>query len=371
MNTGHIFSMALFILILLLGVLRQRFWCRYLCPTGAIFSIASLFRLTERKVESTCIECGRCPETCSFGAIAPDYTTRALNCTFCQSCGGVCPVHAINFTGRWERVNLKPHKPENVSRSRRNFIGGIAGAATAGIAVPRLVSKPVMTPVRPPGSVPEEMFLKLCIRCGECFKACPNNVLQPIGFDQGFDALWTPQVVADWAGCEPTCNNCGQVCPTGAIRAIPIEEKRAVRIALAAVNKRTCLPYVGREDCRMCVDECTAAGYNAIEFERVLSEFDTDGNPIEGSGFLAPVVIAHKCVGCGLCQMRCHSINVKNKKLLTESAIQIQAGPGNEDRITTGSYLKLQKDRAEKQALDRRDQGLGESSDDYLPDFLK
>jgi polyferredoxin len=371
MNAGPFVSIALFVLVLSLGLLRRRFWCRYLCPTGALFSLASFLRLTKRKVEATCVECGRCSDVCSFGAIGPDYATRDLNCTFCQSCGGVCPAKSINFTGRWDKANLKPRVAGNVSRSRRSFIGGMAGAAAAGVAVPVLVAGPVTTPVRPPGSVPEEKFLQLCIRCGECFKACPNNVLQPIGFKRGFDALWTPQVVADWAGCEPTCNNCGQVCPTGAIRALPPEEKRAARIALAIVSERTCLPYAGREDCRMCVDECIAAGYNAIEFVRVGSEFDTDGVPIEGSGYLAPVVLADKCVGCGLCQMRCHSINVKSKKTLKESAIGIEAGPGREDRIAEGSYLALKKDRSEKQAQRRRRQGLDESSDDYLPDFLK
>jgi polyferredoxin len=276
MNAGHFVSISLFLVILSLGLLRQRFWCRYICPTGALFSLANFLRLTERKVEATCVECGKCSNACSFGAIGVDYTTRALNCTFCQSCGGVCPARSINFTGRWDKADLKPRAQGNVSRSRRSFIGGMAGAAAAGVAAPALIARPATTPVRPPGSVPEEKFLQLCIRCGECFKACPNNVLQPIGFDHGFDGLWTPQVVADWAGCDVTCNNCGQVCPTGAIRALAPEEKRAARIALAIVNERTCLPYAGREDCRMCVDECTAAGYNAIEFERIGGEFDAE-----------------------------------------------------------------------------------------------
>jgi len=374
MNAGHFVSIALFAMVLLSGLLRQRFWCRYLCPTGAVFSIANFFRLTERKVEATCVECDLCSKACSFSAIDADYTTHALNCTFCQSCGGVCPKHSINFRSRWDKINLKPQgeeAPKNVSHSRRCFLAGMAGSVTAGIATPSLVAKAKSLPVRPPGSVAEEKFLQLCIRCGECFKACPNNVLQPIGLDRGFDEIWTPQVVADWAGCETTCNNCGQVCPTGAIRALPIDEKRAARIGLAIVNERTCLPYAGRQDCRMCVDECAAAGYDAIEFVRLGGEFDTDGAPVEGSGYLAPVVLAERCVGCGLCQMRCHSINVKNKKLLERTAIHIEAGPGKEDRIAKGSYLALQRERAERQAESRQPQGNDEPSGDYLPDFLK
>jgi ferredoxin len=58
----------------------------------------------------------------------------------------------------------------------------------------------------------------MCIRCGECFEVCPNNVLQLEGFQQGLEGLWTPLVQADWAGCESSCHAFGQVCPTGAIR---------------------------------------------------------------------------------------------------------------------------------------------------------
>ena len=43
-------------------------------------------------------------------------------------------------------------------------------------------------------------------------------------------------------------------------------------------------------------------------------EADAQGNPIEGTGFLAPVVLADKCVGCGLCQTRCYGINVRRER---------------------------------------------------------
>ena len=46
-----------------------------------------------------------------------------------------------------------------------------------------------------------------------------------------------------------------------------------------------------------------------------------------------------RCVGCGLCQTRCHGINVDEKSLLGHTAIEVFAGPGNEDRIRSGSYI--------------------------------
>jgi ferredoxin len=223
--------------------------------------------------------------------------------------------------------------------------------------------------VRPPGSVPEREFLRLCIRCGECLKACPFNVLQPMGFGHGLDFLWTPQAVFDWSGCDPTCANCGQVCPTGAVRALPLPEKAAARMGLAIVDERTCLPHAGCEACRLCADECTAAGYKAIEFVRVRVETEPDGTPIEGTGYLAPLVVAGKCNGCGLCHTRCHAINVLQRHLLRATAIRVVAGPGREDRLTRGSYRALREAERKKQQEERlKRQGEPGS---YLPEFLK
>ncbi|QDT13676.1 Putative electron transport protein YccM [Planctomycetes bacterium K23_9] len=365
MNAGHFLSIALFLGVLCLGFLRPRFWCKYVCPSGAVFSVANLFRVTERKVESSCINCNKCVEICPFDAIKPDFTTRETDCTMCQSCGGVCPTHAIKFVERWNVVELKVENdpPTNeTALGRRGFLSLAAGGTAAtvgGLTVAggtklfgaNLDDPNAVRPVRPPGSVPEQEFLEMCIRCGECFKACPNNVLQAEGFLQGLEGLWTPQVVADWAGCESSCNACGQVCPTGAIRALPLEEKRVARMGLAIVNESTCLPYAGREDCDLCVQECNAAGYEAIEYIQVGTESDENGRPIEGTGMLAPVVLADKCVGCGLCQTRCYGINVKEKGLLSHSAIIIEAGEGKEDRLMAGSYIELR--RAEQETSSR------------------
>jgi NAD-dependent dihydropyrimidine dehydrogenase PreA subunit len=190
-----------------------------------------------------------------------------------------------------------------------------------------------------------------------------------LSFQQGLEGLWTPQVVADWAGCESSCNTCGHVCPTGAIRALLIVEKKAARMGLAVVNQQTCLPYAAREACQLCVDECVAAGYRAIEFTRVHSELDEQGLPVEDSGFLAPVVLAEKCVGCGLCQTRCYRINVKLQGQLDQSAILVAAGPGKEDRLNSGSYVQLREQ--ERRVRQPQEPASGSSSESYLPDFLK
>ena len=369
MNAGHYVSIVLFLGLLALSLLGRRFWCRCVCPSGAVFSIANAGRVMERKLDATCTGCGKCAEACPFDAIRSDFTTRTADCTFCRTCAGVCPVNAIRFAPRWRRTSVMPSDAAlgvEVPLSRRGFVAGALGGAAGAFGVGQLSAAAFEPPVRPPGSVPEREFLRMCVRCGLCFKACPNDVLQPMAFEQGLDSLWTPQVVASWSGCEPTCNNCGQVCLTGAIRALPLQEKRSARMGLAVVDQRTCLPYAGREACRMCVDECNAAGYNAIELIRVHVEIDADGQPVEGSGYAAPVVLADRCVGCGLCQTRCHGINVAEKRLLLRTAICVVAGPGNEDRLMSGSYIALRE--AERRAkLEEQQKGGGS----YLPEFLK
>ncbi len=381
MHAGHFVSIGMFAAVLCLGFLQPRFWCKYVCPSGAVFSLGNLFRVSERKVESSCINCNKCVEICPFDAIKPDFTTRTTDCTLCQTCGGVCPTDAIKFVERWNVVELKvandPPTGET-SLGRRGFLslaagsaaaiaGGAAAAVTTRSFGGRLDDPNAFRPVRPPGSVPEQEFLEMCIRCGECFKACPNNVLQVEGFQQGLEGLWTPMVNADWAGCESSCNACGQVCPTGAIRALPLEEKRVARMGLAIVNESTCLPFADREACQLCVDECNAAGYEAIEFINVHTELDADGVPVDGSGFVAPVVLADKCVGCGLCQTRCYAINVKEKHLLDSSAIIIEAGQGKEDRLMAGSYVELR----ESDRLRHQRESTNSSSEFFVPSQLE
>lgn len=354
MSLGQGISVLLFFLVLGLGCLGPRFWCRYVCPTGAVFSLGNLFvRASERKVEQSCIDCGRCVAVCPFDAIKPDFSTRVADCTLCQTCGGVCPTKAIKFVDRWNSEDLRPEsRVGEIPLSRRGFLGGVTAGLLGAIGI-RSAAATDVPPVRPPMSVPEPRFLELCIRCGECFQACPNSVLQPMALEAGLDGLWTPQVVADWSGCEPSCNNCGQVCPTGAIRPLPLEEKRVARMGLAEV-KENCLPWAGTAECRLCVDECRRAGYDAIEFQRMHAEIGPDGLPLEGTGFSAPVVLADRCVGCGLCQSVCHRKLIKGNSVLQSTAIVVLAGPGKEDRLMRGSYLQLREQEKEQ----RREESL-------------
>ena len=113
-----------------------------------------------------------------------------------------------------------------VFESRRKVIrAGVSGAGAAIITLTSLNHlhgnlAPIL--IRPPGALPEKDFLARCIRCGECMKACPTNTLQPVALVAGFSAFFSPKITPRRGPCEPLCNVCGHVCPTGAIRALPV-----------------------------------------------------------------------------------------------------------------------------------------------------
>jgi len=340
--------------VLLLGLLGRRFWCRFVCPSGAMLSLASLMRIGGRRVSGACVRCGRCADVCDFGAVTADFDVRPTDCTSCQTCGGACPTGAIRFAvgdrGGIDAPAAPPDAPDASAAparasdarplSRRGVLAAAVGGAAAAIATDPAVAGlggPSPALLRPPGSVEERQFLQLCIRCGECFRVCPGSVLQPSQPANGLNALWTPVAVPAHAGCHQDCNFCTQVCPTGAIRPLSLEQKRRTHMGLAVIHARTCLPHAGRQDCRLCFEECEAAGYHAIEMRAIhlpvgdVPEGAFSQVELEDMGrILAPFVDPAACVGCGLCEYRCHSVNVRQRKLLDSSAVEVR--PENQDR---------------------------------------
>ncbi len=80
--------------LILASVFVQNFWCRYLCPYGALMGLVSMLSpLRIRRDESLCIDCARCARACP-AALPVDQliTIRSAECTGCVSCVAVCPA---------------------------------------------------------------------------------------------------------------------------------------------------------------------------------------------------------------------------------------------------------------------------------------
>jgi len=83
-----------FIVIFGLEKLSRRFWCRYLCPAGALLGFLSQFRLYERIVGNECPVCNKCQKECKMNAIPDEdlaYTDK-IECIECFNCGSLCPL---------------------------------------------------------------------------------------------------------------------------------------------------------------------------------------------------------------------------------------------------------------------------------------
>ncbi|MBP1724578.1 MAG: 4Fe-4S binding protein, partial [Deltaproteobacteria bacterium] len=158
--------------VLALGVVRKRFWCRYLCPLGTLFSLASRLRTVRRSVSEACVQCLKCAKECSVGAI-PAETPREYRRQDCISCFQCldCPPEATAFgfhLPKWKGG-------ETVSLSRRYVVGSLAFGAFSALAIK---TNPLQTEsglknnrlIRPPGALPEKNFVSVCTGCGKCLK---------------------------------------------------------------------------------------------------------------------------------------------------------------------------------------------------------
>ena len=88
------FSLIVIGVLFLLSILLRGFWCRYLCPYGALLGIASL--LSPNKIQRnpvSCIDCGLCNKACpSFVKVDKVKTVVSDECTTCMSCVDASPV---------------------------------------------------------------------------------------------------------------------------------------------------------------------------------------------------------------------------------------------------------------------------------------
>ena len=299
--TGSLLISIIFIVILSMALFQRRFWCRNICPLGALYGLFSRFSLYKRKVSDKCISCGICSTRCRMGAISNDYiSTDTAECILCMDCTDNCPTNAVTFGFS---VSDKNSKPEVDLNRRRILFAGVAGIAAASV-VSRAVSKPSVkgTVVRPPGSVEESSFLDLCIRCGECVRICSTSGggLQHSLLESGLQGLWSPVLVPEMGYCEYNCNLCGKVCPTGAISALSLEQRQKVKMGTAHFDKTRCIPWYYGEDCMVCEEHCPLPD-KAIKFRT--SEVTT----INGDKAVVnlPYVVEENCIGCGICVNRC------------------------------------------------------------------
>ncbi len=300
----------LFVVILAASLRVTRFWCRSICPLGALLGAVSRWSvLGLHKDSDSCDKCNRCLMHCQGGDDPiGGVPWRKAECLMCMNCVGSCPHNSLVF--RFFRSEKEVASPD---LGRRRTLTGIAAGA---VVVPLMRANTGMGKsrnerlLRPPGALDEPEFLSRCIRCGECMKVCPNNSLHPTLEEAGLEGLWTPTLVPRIGYCEPSCVLCSEVCPTGAIWQITPREKgwvvgvgqqnQPVRLGTAFYDRGRCLPWAMATDCIVCEEWCPVSP-KAIYLE--------EAQVIDSAGstkiLKQPRVDPSRCVGCGACEFAC------------------------------------------------------------------
>ncbi len=274
---------AVFLAAVFLNLLVPRFYCRFICPAGALFGVLSRFALWRvGKISDDCAYCHVCEKHCE-GGCSPTTQIRFAECVLCFNCMGDCRhglmtyQNAPSATGEILMLDL----------SRRQFlVSALSGAA----AIPvlriggNLSSNWNPAVVRPPGALTEPEFLSRCIKCGQCMRICPTNVIHPAGLEAGLEGLWTPVLNfrIGTSGCQLNCIACGHLCPTAAIRPLSLDERKGqghfagqgpVTIGTAFIDRGRCLPWAMDRPCIVCQENCpvspkaitTRAVFNVIK----------------------------------------------------------------------------------------------------------
>jgi polyferredoxin len=302
-------SAAILAVVFALELAARRFWCRYVCPLGAGLGLLARWSLVKRLPVKVCKSCGDCVATCRMDAIDPAAGLSPEACNLCMECVDRCPQGIVKFAVSRRRPRSPSLSPRPVDLSRRGVLVGIAaGAAVPGIAwAVRLGQERPVPPdlLRPPGAADEQTFLGLCIRCGECMKVCPTNVLQPAIFQSGVEGLFSPRLIPrlifEQSYCEYACTLCGQVCPTGAIPRLDEEAKHAHPTGKAYFDHNLCLPWAEKTPCIRCEEMCPAPE-KAIKILNTFKIAGKDGQELE---IQQPYVDRDLCVGCGICESNC------------------------------------------------------------------
>lgn len=328
-----------------ISLVVTRLWCRAFCPLGTMLGIMGSRAFFSRKVGDSCTRCGACHRVCPAGAIDEDpRVTWKSRCLTCLRCREVCPVDAIHF-GRRPTGKGGQGPYTRVSLSRRGLLAigalGLLGGLTVRADAARVSPRERL--IRPPGALPEELFLEKCLRCGLCMSVCMSKTIQPSLWEGGLNGAWTPRLDLRLAPCEKHCNRCGQVCPTGAIRPLSLEERIHAKIGTAILLKEKCLVWEQDKLCLVCDEICP---YDAIEFKEV-------------NGKRRPFVTENRCNGCGYCEHKCPVEGESAIVVVRMGEIRLEKGSYKEEAKRKGLVFEgIREEMSEKEEVGLQEEKL-------------
>ena len=211
-------------------------------------------------------------------------------------CTHLCPLgYLFEFT---HSVTRRPRR--TFDSTRRSIVAGLL-VGVPGALIIRNFAKTSFNKILPPGAGDIKRFNAICTRCYACVNACPARIIQVSTHVASPPHEWfSPEVKLfedakhPFHGfCPEFCRECSRVCPTGAIRQLSESEKRRTQIGIAVVNRSACLAWADDQYCMVCQEYCPYVAIAIVEKE---------------NGIPCPVVKPDVRRGCGVCQTKCPAV---------------------------------------------------------------
>jgi len=308
--------------LLLVGLLawhRGRLYCNTLCPVGALLGLLSRRALFRIRIDPAhCVACSQCARVCRAQCIdIGKGTVDASRCTLCFDCLEVCPKAGIEWSPVADRPLdpslSRPDADDLPSPARRRLLGGLLACSALGFgsaaaradrerpsrrtntrARPHQRHEPRPLPPHPPPVAPGARslarFRERCTACQLCVGRCPTGVLRPGFRNDGPGSFLQPGLDFDSGHCAYGCNQCGSICPTGALEPLEPEVKKRTAIGVARFERHNCILLGDEEECGKCADRCPTGAVQLTGRHR---------------GRDVPEIDPETCIGCGACEHVC------------------------------------------------------------------
>jgi len=324
------------LLLAALAAIRPRIFCRYICPTGLLIEEVERIGLKRTSWWKGCPPLGKYAALLTLGGAVVGYPvllwmdplsifSSVLSIRMFLSvsagvlsalglvllillsltsgtiwCARLCPLGGTQdlLTAISARLRNLRYREERTAilapgamTGRRSFMAA-AGGICLGLLTRKLsAARGELAPLRPPGSAAEDRFTGLCVRCGNCVRACPSKIIRPDFELANVAGVFAPAIRYSKRYCLEDCRACTQVCPSGAIQTLSLEGKNRYVIGEALVDGSLCVLALGQKDCNACERACP--------FDAVHTQWD------EEKYIAYPVIKADKCNGCGACEVAC------------------------------------------------------------------
>ncbi len=301
-----IIAAVTFVVLFVLAWRNGRTYCNTICPVGTFLSFFARFSWLKICFdEDKCKKCGKCTRNCKASCI--DYKSHTVDygrCVVCGNCLRQCNFGALHYERPKKAKKVVMKEDASVDNGRRNFMMGVTLATTAAVfaqekkkvdgglaKIEDKVAPKRNTPITPPGSRSARNMSNRCTGCQLCVSQCPNEVLRP---STDLLHLMQPEMSYERGYCRIECNRCSEVCPAGAIRLLPLEDKSSTQIGHAVWIKKNCIPVVDGVECGNCERHCPVGAIMMVP----LDEEDEES-------VMIPTVNEARCIGCGACENLC------------------------------------------------------------------